>query len=431
MAENGYQTAVVPGWTAFTDADEPNPELIWPRSVRIYDKMRKEDGQVGSVLRAVTMPIRSAKWEIVPADADPEVVDLVSNDLGIPVQGQTTEPPIRPNNRFSWREHLRLALLELTFGHSFFEQVYEADRSDGRTHLAKLAWRPPKTISQIDIDSDGGLLGIRQWPFKGSVDIPVTNLVAYVNDREGGAWIGQSLLRGAYKNWLLKDRALRTQALTGERNGLGIPVYTGAPAPESIVGADAIDKWNKDEHDAGLKIATGFRAGETAGVSIPAGSKLELLGVSGDLPDMDKPVRYHDEQIARSVLAHFLNLGTETGSWALGSTFADFFTQSLNAVAMQVQDVVQQYVIGDLVALNWNDSEPLPQIKVETIGDHQPATASAIQSLVQCGAVTNDDSLEDYMRAQYGIPPRSGDARPVPGTTPPAPDQNNEEDLNG
>ena len=58
------------------------------------------------------------------------------------------------------------------------------------------------------------------------------------------------------------------------------------------------------------------------------------------------------------MLAHFLNLGTETGSWALGSTFADFFTQSLNAVAEQVCDVVQQHVIEDLVDLNWVRTSP-------------------------------------------------------------------------
>jgi hypothetical protein len=53
------------------------------------------------------------------------------------------------------------------------------------------------------------------------------------------------------------------------------------------------------------------------------------------------------------VLAHFLNLGTETGSWALGSTFANFFTDSLNAVAAHIADVTQQHVVEDLVDLNW------------------------------------------------------------------------------
>lgn len=414
-AEIGYQVAAaLPSWGSFAgDTGETNPDLVWPRSVAVFDKMRREDGQVASVLKAVTLPVRSAVWSIDPTGARDEVVDLVAGDLGLPVRGQPDRMPARTSGRFSWPEHLRLALLELAFGHSFFEQVY---RVDGATvHLAKLAWRPPRTISEIDVAPDGGLIDIKQYPASTSVTIPVDRLVAYVNDREGGNWVGQSLLRAAYKNWLLKDRMLRAQALTVERNGLGVPVYTGAPLPDaSKMSQDEITAWQAAEKKSGLDLATGFRAGEAAGASIPAGSKLELMGVTGDLPDTDKPIRYHDEQIARSVLAHFLNLGTETGSWALGSTFADFFTQSLNTVASQVADVTQQHVIEDLVDLNWGPDEPTPHLRVDKIGDHQPATAQAIQLLVECGALTLDDALEKYMREQLGIPPRSGDARPAP-----------------
>jgi hypothetical protein len=60
-------------------------------------------------------------------------------------------------------------------------------------------------------------------------------------------------------------------------------------------------------------------------------------------------VRYFDEQIARAVLAHFLNLGTQTGSWALGSTFADFFVSSLQATAQQVADTATQHIVEDWV----------------------------------------------------------------------------------
>jgi hypothetical protein len=37
---------------------ETNPDLMWPKSIEVFDKMRREDAQVGSVLRAVTLPIR-------------------------------------------------------------------------------------------------------------------------------------------------------------------------------------------------------------------------------------------------------------------------------------------------------------------------------------------------------------------------------------
>ena len=36
---------------------ETTPELRWPRSLDVYDQMRRQDAQVSSVLRAVTSPI--------------------------------------------------------------------------------------------------------------------------------------------------------------------------------------------------------------------------------------------------------------------------------------------------------------------------------------------------------------------------------------
>ena len=407
MAELGYQTLSLASWATLTDETfETNPDLMWPKSLNVYDKMRREDAQVGSVLRAVTLPIRSAAWVIDPNGAREEVVEFVATNLGLNVKGKDPIQPLRTRGRFSWGEHLRLALLELVYGHSFFEQVYRIEGD--RAHLAKLAWRPPRTISDIKVARDGGLISIVQDGILGlgdggGVTIPVSRLVAYVNDREGGNWLGQSLLRPAYKNWLLKDRMLRAQALTVERNGLGVPVYTGAPVPESATGTER-DAWEKSEKEAGLKLATGFRAGEAAGASIPHGATLELKGVTGKLPDTDQPIRYHDEQIARAVLAHFLNLGTETGSWALGSTFANFFTDSLNAVAEHVAEVTQQHVVEDLVDINWGETEPAPRIIVDPIGSEQPATAEAIAALVDAGIIRPDEPLEAFMRSAYGLP---------------------------
>lgn len=411
MAETGYQSAL-PSWGALIDeTNETNPELLWPAMLDVYDKMRREDAQVGSVLRAVTLPIRKAKWMIDPAGAPADVVAFVAQDLGLPVKGQKPTPALRTRGRFSWGEHLRLALLELVYGHSFFEQVYDVKSEPGRAHLAKLAWRPPRTISDIEVARDGGLIGIKQHLVEELIG--VNRLVAYVNDREGGNWLGQSLLRQAYKNWLLKDRELRAQALTIERNGLGIPKYVGAPVPDGVTDPDDYTKRQQDQIDEGLKIAKSLRAGETAGVSIPHGADMTLMGVTGKLPETDGPIRYHDEQIARAVLAHFLNLGTETGSWALGSTFANFFTDSLNAVADHIADITQQHVVEDLVDVNWGETTPAPRLVCEPIGAEHPATSEAIKQLIESGAIEPDESLEQFLRERYGLPVK--DTTPASG----------------
>ncbi|MEO5919924.1 MAG: hypothetical protein ABIQ01_02160 [Pseudolysinimonas sp.] len=328
----------------------------------------------------------------------------LERDLWLCWRATKTDPvaPLRTRGRFSWSDHLRLALLELVFGHAYFEQVYDTETDpEGRAHLKKLAYRPPRTIEEIDVAIDGGLVAIKQHGMKDR--LVVRRLVAYINEREGGNWLGQSLLRQAYKNWLLKDRILRVQALTVERNGLGVPVYEGAPAPAGASYEDA-KAWVDSEMKAGLKLATEFKAGEAAGASIPDGASLDLKGVTGKLPDTDGPIRYHDEQIARAVLAHFLNLGTETGSWALGSTFADFFTASLNAVAAHIADVTQQHVVEDLVDLNWGPDTPAPRLVFEPIGAEHPATAEAIAELVKVGALVVDDELRAYLREWLGLP---------------------------
>jgi hypothetical protein len=234
----------------------------------------------------------------------------------------------------------------------------------------------------------------------------VDRLVAYVNEREGGNWLGQSLLRPAYKFWLLKDRLLRVQAQTVDRNGLGVPVYEASKIPDGIFDPEEYTRRTQAEIDSGLAMARGFRSGNNAGAAIPAGAKLTLRGVEGDLPDAEKPIRYYDEQIARAVLAHFLNLGTETGSWALGSTFADFFTLSLQTVAMQVADTATQHIVEDIVDLNYGSTEPAPRIVFDEIGSRHPATAEAIKALLDAGALSADPALEAHVRTTYGLPPR-------------------------
>lgn len=405
----GYTRAGSPGWWWAELDGEETPELIWPRSVQVYDSMRRTDAQVISVLRAVTLPIRRTGWRIDPNGADPAVVQLVAEDLGLPIVGQEGVALRRTKGRFSWKHHLSQALLMLVFGHSFFEQVYRIDDA-GLARLRKLEWRPSTTISKVNVARDGGLRSIEQLGDGASkaVEIEVGRLVAYVNEREGGNWLGKSLLRPAYKHWLIKDRLLRIQAQTVHRNGMGIPTYTASRVPEGLTGEAAIKAYIEAEVAAGLKIAQELQAGENAGASIPNEAKLALTGVSGTLPDADGPIRYHDEQIARAVLAHFLNLGGDksTGSYALGDTFMDFFILSDQTVAEDVCDVTQQHVVEDLVDLNFGEDAIAPRLVFDEIGSRHPATAQAIQMLMTSGALSADPALERHLRTQYGLPER-------------------------
>lgn len=371
---------------------EDTPQLQWPLCLKIYDAMFKQDSQVGSVLRAVNLPILRTPWRIDQAGASDEVTRHVATDLGLDIVGQERTGHTRTRGKFSWRRHLTEVMTMLRYGHAYFEQVYRIDDA-GLARLRKLAIRMPRTLSKINVARDGGLESIEQWPPNGelaNIVIPVNRLVAYINEKEGGDWIGHSLLRAAYKNWLIKDRLLRVQAQTIERNGMGVPVYEGAPGEDNL--------------DAGRKLAKSVRAGDNAGAAIPNEAALKLLGVEGNLPDADKAIRYHDEQISRRVLAHVLNLGTQTGSWALGSSFMDFFIMSLQVIAEDVRDIAQAHVVEDIVDINYGEGEPAPLLVFDEIGSHQAATAQAIKLLVDAGIIFPDRKLEEFLRGSFGLP---------------------------
>lgn len=378
-------------WEDLTN--EPTPELAWPKSVEVFDRMRRQDAQVSSVLRAVTSPIMRTGWAVDGTGCSDEVTEFVATNLGLPVKGAEAEgdntATLRGRDRFSWSAHTRLALTMLPFGHSYFEQVYRIDDA-GQARLRKLAFRPQRSIAKVNVARDGGLVSIEQHQLAGPVAgraIPVHRLVAYVLDREGGNWLGMSLLRPAYKNWLLKDRALRAWSTSVDRNAVGIPIYKAAEGETNL--------------DAGKKLATQVRGGSNAGAAVPHGAELLIMGVDGQTVDVDKFVRYQDEQIARAVLAHFLNLGTQTGSWALGSTFADFFTLSLQAIAEDYRDVSTAHIVEDLVDINFGRDVPAPRLHFNEIGG-KAGVDNELDLLRKLAGLEDDEDLATFLRQATG-----------------------------
>lgn len=381
---------------------EDNWALRFPASSRVFAKMGREDAQVKSVLRAVMLPIRRATWYLEPNGAPDEVVSLVAEDLRLHVKGEDPGKPVAARTgRVSWEKHLEDALRALQFGHMFFEQVYAPGR-DGRDHLVKLAPRWPGTITDIQVAADGGLASIRQRAAAGvknaePVEIPVSRLVGYVFDDIGSQWIGQSVLRPAYKHWKLRDELLRMELNAIDRNSMGVPVYEGS---ELALDADS-DLKN------GQKIVESFRAGKSSGASIPAKAKLSLVGVNGQLMSPREAIAYHDNMIAKSVLAHFLNLEGKGGSYALAETQSDLFIQSLQTTAEWIADVATQHVVEDLVRVAFPEHDGLmPRITLDPIASKKEIQPGDLAQLKNAGLILADKDLEEDLRRRYVLPPK-------------------------
>lgn len=408
--EKGYVNPAgdtLAGWGAPIDQFETVPELTWPNSVWTYTRMVREEARISSVLRAIGLPIRRTAWRIRPNGARDEAVELVARSLGLPIEGADDgEPSGRTKGRFSWRAHLREALKCLQHGHAVFEQVYTIERR--RAVLRKLAPRPQSSISYFNVDRDGGLISIQQWPpgtfaapgmfLMGVSDmgraIPVDRLAVYTHDMDPGVWTGNSLLRPAFKNWKLKDELIRIEAAAIRRHGIGVPWIKGN------------EEDSQDDERMGeiLEIASNYSGGESAGLALTDGEEAGIMSPSGTPIDPRRAIEYHDHQMALVALAHFLNLEGKGGSYALASVQADTFVQSVQTVAEDIRDTAQAHVVEDIIDWNWGPDEPAPLLVFDEIGSRQDATAAALQMLVNARLLTPDDRLEAFLRSVTGLP---------------------------
>jgi hypothetical protein len=371
------------------DVYETVPALTYPLSIQTYAKMRR-DPQIKAVLNAYTLPMRSASWAINPRGCRDEVVELVADAWGLPIAGDNDDGPGPARRRgVQWDDHLRVALLMLTFGHSPFVQWYDIGGTPLRARLAGLSERLPQTIADIQANEDGTLKGIVQ---SGKRDlIPARNLLWYVHEREGAAWQGNSMIREAYAPWLLKHEMWRVIAQSGRRFGMGVP-QVSAPA-----GSPPADVTRAAE------IAASFRAGDQAGIGLPAGFTFDLKGMIGSVPDMLGFVNYLDAQIATSALAEIFNLDTSAnGSRALGDTVIGLLEMAWQATAREVMGPANALNV-QMVDYNFGEEEPVPGLLATDI-TRPEVTSEAISALVSCGALTPDLGMENDLRNRFHLP---------------------------
>lgn len=385
-------------WSQFIDEHEFVPELTWPTSIQTYSQMRT-DSQLAGLLTAVIYGISQLRFMIDDNGARNKIVKGVSEDLNLPIRGKDDTPHGRRKHRFSHQKHVKQAMLSQIYGHMYFEQVGEI--VDGMWRLRKLAPRMPQSIVNINVAEDGGLVSITQHrsgivdPTRMFVEIPVDRLVGYIFEQEGASWVGRPFLRDCYKDWLIKDRLVRVDAINHERAG-GVP-YVEAP-PGATQGE--IEKLSL--------MMQQFRIGDTAGGALPSGAELKLAKGTGS--DVDKSIHSRDESMARRFLLQLMNLaqsGQHVGSYALGETFEDFFIVAQRAIAQWYCETTTEHLIEDWVDWNYGEDEELvPQItwdrtSEDALGVEQLAT------LVQRGIIVVDEELEDAIRYKYRLPKRS------------------------
>ena len=366
----------------------------------VYDQMRRSDPQVKSILNAISLPIRGANYYVEPASDDPLDVKIA----------QTIEDNILRGMTITWDDMLRHALLMLPFGFSILEKIWEY--RDGVLGIRKLDPRLPTSIVDWKWDNTTDeLIGPEQDDGQGKrYVLPIEKLLVFTLEREGDNWEGTSILRSAYKPWFIKSNLEKIDAIKHDRFGVGIPVMT---APEGVKQSDP--SWAAAE-----TTLENIQAQEQGYLLKPAGWDLKIEGGGAAAgTDVIASIKYHDGQIAKSVLAQFLELGsTETGSRALGASFIDLFLQSLQATADYLCEVINRFLIPEYVGYNWTTPN-LPRLRVNKIRTLDTATVAALKAQ---GLLSSDLELENALRSQLELPDRK-DEQVEPSKPAPEPEQ--------
>lgn len=360
---------------------DPNPKLDGRHGVKIFDKMRKTDASVRASLKAMKLPIIGANWYIESASEDAkdkEVAEFVQWCLFERMD-------------MSFRDFLRQALTMLDFGFSVFEKVFDID--GGKIVWKKFAPRLQHTI--VSWETEEGELGITQMlPTGEKISIPMEKLLVFVNEKEGDNWYGVSEIRSAYQPYFSKDLLYRIDSVAHERQGVGIP-YVKIPQnaePQEEAEAEELVKNMYANEQAYIKLRDGWEFGF-----------LDMKG--GGTRQQTPSILHHDRQIAKNVLAQFLDLGSgASGSFALSKDQSSLFLLGLEAIAQQIAEIVSTYAIRQLVDFNFTVTR-YPMLRVNKIGQkNYQQLLSAVSQGVQIGVIHPDKKLEKYLRDVMELP---------------------------
>lgn len=313
-----------------------------PIKIQDLKAMLDNDGTIQALYNMMVMPILGSSWTIEADD--------IESDNAIEQAAWVEEtlrmPPHKGGMSTPFDLVLAQALRAVVEGYAAFEKVL--DVVDGKIVFKKIAWRDPTTISMLQ-DDRGGFAGLKQRAYIGKeykeVEIPLERSFVYTYGKEFHNLKGRSAFTSAYSAYDKKRRLLYLAEQQAQSDALKLKVVEGKEG-----GGQAELNETVEEIDN-----LGFKA--TAGV--PNGYKVTSLNDSGGLNLMPF-IEFQNSEMARSVLAMFILLGTGSnsgGSYALSQDQSDFFIQALMSIRNSIASHITSYLISDLYDYNFATPE--------------------------------------------------------------------------
>ena len=397
-------------------------ELQGRKGIEVYKEMSENDDIIGAILFATEMLMRQSKWSI--QEAGTEQADLDAAEFVRTCMDDMEE---------TWSDFISEVLSFLTYGWSYHEIVYKrrmgrsknpetnSKYTDGLIGWRKLPIRSQDTLWEWKYDEKDNLIGLVQCapPLYEQVFIPIEKALHFKTKSRKGNPEGRSVLRNCYRNWYFKRRIQEIEGIGIERDLAGLPVLE---APEGV------DIWS-DEYAAELakaeRIVRSVRRDEREGIVLGNGWKFSLTSTGGRRQfDTNQIIERYDTRMAMTVLADFVLLGHQAvGSFALSSDKTELFGVALGAFLDLICEVFNNQAIPWLIDINGEHFAGITDYPILTHGDIETQDLGQlgefVSKMVGIGAITPDESMEDYLRLAADLPERDPETAYMGNQKPP------------
>lgn len=378
------------GTGVFTDYEAEKMKLNRPRKITDYRDMLR-DGTVEALFNILTMPILASEYDIKPADESTEAkvqAEFVRNNLLSESYKGGIETP--------FDLFLDQSMMALVDGFQVWEKVYRLNNN--RYELKKLALRDSRSV-EIRSDLKDGYQGIRQTQEDGStVVIPAYKTFLFTPGKRYDQYYGRSIFTALWRNY---DKKWKLEYLDS------IALQNDAIKPKVLKNTgDTLAKADDKVMSKVLNVLSRLgKVNSTA--TLPPNYELEVLNSEGR--DPHQSIERQNSEMARVFLANFMLLGSQgtssTGSFALSDTQAKMFRMSLESVMNKLAAHINQYLIADLVDINF--SEPhypvfaFEKLDNEVVGAIFNAFTTMIQKDRMSDAMASE--IEDATATRLGF----------------------------
>lgn len=394
--------------------EEALKQLRGDKAVKAFSEMRDTDSIVGAILFAISMIARQANWSVRPVSDDQTDIDAAQF---------LTE--CMDDMSLTWEDVISEALSMLPFGWAYFEIVYKYRRgesknpkynskhTDGRIGWRKIALRAQETRDRWEFDGDGGIRGMWQTRRNGApVLIPIEKALLFRTQSHKNSPEGRSVLHNAYVSYYYIKRLQELEAIGIERDLAGLPDMQ-VPARLLMRDATAADKAlledirqmvseiRRDERAAIVRPSEVDEAGQ------PTGFKFSLVSSGGTHQiDTSKVITRYEQRIAMTVLAEFIFMGLEKGSYNAVVQKDNMFSTALDAWLDSIASVFNRFAVPRLFRLNGWSLESLPAIKHEPVKQISlEELGRFIESVARAGMpLFPDQELESVLRQRADLP---------------------------